>query len=202
MEDNRKMIKNSKFLSRVLRHDPESIGLRLDRAGWVDVKELLAAAAAHGRRMSRAQLDQVVAENDKRRFAFSEDGSRIRASQGHTVPVELGYEEAAPPPRLFHGTYPGALDAIRREGLRPMQRHAVHLSPDVATAERVGGRRGRPVVLTVDAAAMAAAGFAFRVSANGVWLAERVPPEYLSPAAGSSEIGPDEIGPDEIGSSD
>ncbi len=183
------MIKNSKFLSRVLRHDPGSIGLRLDGAGWVDVSELLAAAAAHGRVMSRAQLDQVVAENDKQRFAFSADGLRIRASQGHTVQVELGYEESAPPSLLFHGTHPGALDAIRREGLRPMTRHAVHLSPDVATAERVGGRRGRPVVLAVDAAAMAAAGFAFRVSANGVWLAERVPPEYLSAAVqGSDEI--------------
>jgi putative RNA 2'-phosphotransferase len=183
------MIKNSKFLSRVLRHDPGSIGLRLDEAGWVNVSDLLVAAAAHGRGMSRAQLDRVVAENDKRRFAFSADGLRIRASQGHTVPVDLGYEESAPPARLFHGTHPGALDAIWHEGLRPMTRHAVHLSPDVATAERVGGRRGRPVVLTVDAAAMAAAGFGFRVSANGVWLAERVPPEYLSATAqGSDEI--------------
>ncbi|MEY9877669.1 putative RNA 2'-phosphotransferase [Streptacidiphilus sp. MAP12-33] len=179
MEDNRRLIRTSKFLSRVLRHDPGLIGVTLDKAGWVGVTELLDAAAAHGRTLSRAELERVVAENDKRRFAFSGDGLRIRASQGHTVPVDLGYEEAAPPAVLFHGTHPGAVDAIWREGLRPMQRHAVHLSPDRATAERVGGRRGRPVVFTVDTGAMAAAGFAFRVSANGVWLTERVPPEFL-----------------------
>ena len=179
MEDNRKLIRNSKFLSRVLRHETELIGVRMDEAGWVDVAELLAAAGAHGRRISRAELEQIVAENDKRRFAFSADALRIRASQGHTMSVDLGYEVATPPAVLYHGTHPGAVDAIWREGLRAMQRHAVHLSPDRATAERVGGRRGRPVLFTVDAAAMAAAGFVFRVSANGVWLTERVPPEYL-----------------------
>ncbi|WP_042420126.1 RNA 2'-phosphotransferase [Streptacidiphilus anmyonensis] len=178
-DENRRMVRTSKFLSRVLRHDPALIGVRLDQAGWVDVTELLAAAAAHGRRITRAELDRVVAENDKRRFAFSADGRRIRASQGHTVPVELGYQEAAPPTVLFHGTHPAVVSAIWREGLRPMQRHAVHLSTDRETAERVGGRRGRPVVFTVDAAGMADAGFVFQVSANGVWLTERVPPEYL-----------------------
>jgi putative RNA 2'-phosphotransferase len=179
MEDNRRLIRTSKFLSRVLRHDPGLIGVRLDEAGWIGVADLLAAAAAHGRPITQAELDRVVADNDKRRFAFSADGLRIRASQGHSVPVDLGYQEGTPPGVLYHGTHPGAVDAIWREGLRPMRRHAVHLSPDRATAERVGGRRGRPVVFTVDAAAMTAAGFAFQVSANGVWLTERVPPEYL-----------------------
>ncbi|MEY9941050.1 RNA 2'-phosphotransferase [Streptacidiphilus sp. MAP5-3] len=192
MDDNRRMIRTSKFLSRVLRHDPGSIGIRLDPAGWVDVAQLLAAAAAHGRRISRVELDRVVAENDKQRFAFSPDGGRIRASQGHTVPVDLGYQEAAPPARLFHGTHPGALDAIWREGLRPMQRHAVHLSPDIATATRVGGRRGRPVVLSVDAAGMAAAGFVFRVSANGVWLTDHVPPQFLG------QVAPDQVRADQV----
>ncbi|RAG86924.1 RNA 2'-phosphotransferase [Streptacidiphilus pinicola] len=179
MEDNRTMVRNSKFLSRVLRHEPGLVGVRMDEAGWVDVAELLAAAGAHGRPITRSELERIVAENDKRRFAFSADGLRIRASQGHTVPVELGYETATPPAVLYHGTHPGAVDAIWREGLRPMQRHAVHLSRDRATAERVGGRRGRPVLFTVDAAAMSTAGFVFQVSANGVWLTERVPPEYL-----------------------
>nr|WP_042365587.1 RNA 2'-phosphotransferase [Streptacidiphilus neutrinimicus] len=179
-DDTRRMVRTSKFLSRVLRHDPALIGVDLDEAGWVDVAELLAAAAAHGRRITRAELDRVVAENDKRRFSFSADGRRIRANQGHTVSVDLGYEEATPPAVLYHGTHPGVVAAIWREGLRPMARHAVHLSRDRETAERVGGRRGRPVVFTVDAAGMAAAGFVFQVSANGVWLTERVPPEYLA----------------------
>ncbi|SEL08121.1 putative RNA 2'-phosphotransferase [Streptacidiphilus jiangxiensis] len=154
--------------------------MTLDEAGWVAVSVLLEAAAAHGHRISRAELERVVADNDKQRFAFSADGLRLRASQGHTVPVDLGYEPATPPAVLYHGTHPGAVAAIRREGLRPMQRHAVHLSRDRATAERVGGRRGRPVVFTVESAAMTAAGFTFRVSANGVWLTERVPPEFLT----------------------
>ena len=175
----KRAVKKSKFLSLILRHNPGAVGLVLDPAGWVDVTELLAAMAAHGRPMSRAELDQVVADNDKQRFAFDADGTRIRASQGHSVPVELGYTDAEPPALLFHGTHPSALDSIRREGLRPMRRHDVHLSPDAATATRVGARRGRPVVLTVDAARMAADGHRFRVSANGVWLTDAVPPQYL-----------------------
>jgi putative RNA 2'-phosphotransferase len=177
--DTAQTVKQSRFLSLVLRHEPDRIGLTLDPGGWVAVDELLAALAAHRRPMTRARLDRVVADNDKQRFAFDATGTRIRASQGHSVQVELGYAEAEPPAVLFHGTHPGALAAIRREGLRPMQRHAVHLSPDRETAGRVGARRGRPVVLVVDAARMAAAGHRFRVSANGVWLTDAVPPEYL-----------------------
>jgi putative RNA 2'-phosphotransferase len=175
----KRSVKRSKFLSLILRHNPGAVGIDLDPAGWVDVSVLLDALAAHGRPMTRAQLDQVVAENDKKRFAFDDTGTRIRASQGHSVPVDLGYTEAEPPALLFHGTHPRVLDTIRREGLRPMQRHDVHLSPDAETATRVGARRGRPVVLTVDAARMAADGHRFRVSANGVWLTDAVPPEYL-----------------------
>ncbi|MHA6760520.1 RNA 2'-phosphotransferase [Streptacidiphilus sp. PAMC 29251] len=176
----RRLVKISRHLSLVLRHNPGSIGITLDSAGWVDVSVLLAALAAHGRRLSRADLDAVVADNDKKRFAFDDTGSRIRASQGHTVPVDLGYTDSEPPARLFHGTHPAVLDQIRREGLRPMKRHEVHLSPDPETATRVGARRGRPVVLTVDAARMSADGHKFRVSANGVWLTDSVPPGYLS----------------------
>ena len=175
----KRMVKTSKFLSLVLRHDPGHIGLALDPAGWIDVDVLLSALAAHNHRLSREQLDLVVGQNDKRRFAFDPTGTRIRASQGHSVQVDLGYEDAEPPAQLFHGTHPQALDAIWREGLRPMNRHAVHLSADAETATRVGARRGRPVVLTVDAARMAADGHRFRVSANGVWLTDAVPPEYL-----------------------
>ncbi|MQY02754.1 RNA 2'-phosphotransferase [Actinomadura macrotermitis] len=172
-----RMTEISKYLSKHLRHRPERIGVTLSPGGWVDVDELLEAAARHGFPITRAELDEAVAGNDKRRFAI-EDG-RIRALQGHSVPVDLDLPAVAPPPLLYHGTTERFLPAIRREGLRPMGRHAVHLSPDRETARRVGARRGRSVVLTVDAAGMAAAGHLFQVSANGVWLTAAVPPEYL-----------------------
>jgi putative RNA 2'-phosphotransferase len=170
----------SKRLSFVLRHRPDSVGLTLDDAGWADVDALLAALAQHGRALTRAELDDVVRRNDKQRFAFDPSGTRIRASQGHSVPVALGYAAEAPPDELFHGTVERFLPTILAEGLRPGNRHAVHLSADVATARRVGARRGRPVVLRVDAAALAAEGAAFTRSANGVWLVAAVPPQRLS----------------------
>ena len=174
------VVRVSKRLSYVLRHQPGSIGVSLDDAGWVDVDVLLPALAAHGLRLTRAELDAVVATNDKRRFAFDESGTRIRASQGHSRRVDLGYLPEPPPRELFHGTVDRFLPAILAEGLRPGRRHAVHLSADVSTARAVGARRGRPVVLRVDAAAMAADGAVFTRSANGVWLVDAVPPQHLS----------------------
>jgi putative RNA 2'-phosphotransferase len=179
MLDEKATVKTSKFLSLVLRHQPDAVGLVLDEGGWVDVDELIAACAARGRRMTRADLDHVVATNNKKRFAYSADGRRIRASQGHSVTVELGLEAAEPPEVLYHGTATATLPLILREGLRPMSRQDVHLSADVETARRVGSRHGRPVVLVVEAAALAAAGHEFRLSANGVWLTDAVPPERL-----------------------
>ncbi|GAA3062778.1 putative RNA 2'-phosphotransferase [Actinokineospora globicatena] len=178
MED-KTIIRLSKRLSKVLRHDPGSVGVRLDSAGWVSVEELLAALAVHGTRMSRAMLERVVAENNKSRFAFDVSGTRIRASQGHTVAVELELPEATPPAVLYHGTVAAALDGIRAQGLLPMKRHHVHLSATTETATNVGARRGKPVVLTVDAAAMGRDGHVFLVSANGVWLTAHVPVRYL-----------------------
>ncbi|MFI6445324.1 RNA 2'-phosphotransferase [Kitasatospora sp. NPDC050543] len=178
--DDKRTVKTSKRLSRILRHDPRSVGITLDEAGWVPVAELLAALARHGSRLTRAELDHVVETNNKRRFAYSPDGLRIRASQGHSVAVDLGLAAAEPPPVLFHGTTTRYLDAIFLEGLRPMSRQDVHLSADTETAVRVGSRHGRPVVLRVDAAAMAAAGHEFRLSANGVWLTDAVAPQYLA----------------------
>ena len=165
----------SKRLSYVLRHHPESAGLTLDGAGWADVDDLLAALG-----LSREELDHVVATNDKRRFAFDETGTRIRASQGHSVGVDLGYPAAAPPAELFHGTVERFLPAILTAGLRPGRRHAVHLSPDPATARTVGARHGRPVVLRVDASGLAAHGTVFTRSANGVWLVDAVPARHLT----------------------
>ncbi len=175
--DERRTVKVSKYLSRHLRHQPERIGLSLDDGGWVEIEALIAAASAHGFRFTRAELDRVVATNDKRRFAV--EGTRIRASQGHTVEVDLGLPAATPPPYLYHGTVARNLEAIRTEGLRPMDRHAVHLSADRETATRVGARRGRPVVLSVDAGAMHRDGHVFHLSENGVWLTGAVPIRYL-----------------------
>ncbi|MCZ0980414.1 RNA 2'-phosphotransferase [Streptomyces diastatochromogenes] len=170
-------VKVSKYLSKHLRHQPERIGLVLDAHGWTEIDALLRAAADHGFPITREELDHVVATNDKKRFAI--EGTRIRASQGHTVTVDLDLPAAEPPAYLYHGTVADRLPAIRAEGLRPMARHHVHLSPDRETATRVGARRGRPVVLSVDAGTMHREGHVFRVSANGVWLTDAVPPEFL-----------------------
>ncbi|MFE0461738.1 RNA 2'-phosphotransferase [Kitasatospora sp. NPDC058965] len=180
MLDERRTVKTSKLLSRVLRHDPAALGLPLDGGGWVAVHSLLAALARHGTPLTREQLDHVVANNNKKRFAYSEDGLRIRASQGHTVAVDLGLPAVPPPAVLYHGTASRTVPVVLREGLRPMSRQDVHLSADRETAVRVGSRHGRPVVLRVEAGALAAAGHEFRVSANGVWLTDAVPPEYLA----------------------
>ncbi|WP_158842989.1 RNA 2'-phosphotransferase [Saccharothrix deserti] len=166
------MIRLSKRMSKCLRHDPQRLGLTLDAAGWVDLDGFVDALG-----VTREQVLEVVARNDKQRFEI--EGGRIRASQGHTVAVELDLPVVEPPAVLFHGTVARYLPDILREGLRPMLRHDVHLSASVETAVRVGSRRGKPVVLVVDAAAMSADGHEFRVSANGVWLAAAVPPNYL-----------------------
>lgn len=170
----------SKFLSLVLRHHPERIGLTLDKAGWVDVEILLAACAAHGRPMTSEQLYRVVTENDKQRFALSADRTRIRANQGHSVAVELDYAPAIPPDLLFHGTVANVLEGIRQHGLLKRSRQHVHLSASKEVALQVGARRGQPVILEVRAAAMASRGFQFFRSPNGVWLIDHVPSEYLS----------------------
>ncbi|TQM83620.1 putative RNA 2'-phosphotransferase [Saccharothrix saharensis] len=166
------MVRLSKRMAKALRHDPQRLGLTLDPAGWVDLDEFVRALG-----VTEAQVLEVVADNDKQRFAI-EDG-RIRANQGHTVEVSLDLPVAEPPAELYHGTVGRFLPDIFRDGLRPMARHDVHLSATVETAVRVGSRRGKPVVLAVDAAAMAADGHEFRVSANGVWLVPVVPANYL-----------------------
>ncbi|HWB61813.1 MAG TPA: RNA 2'-phosphotransferase [Chthoniobacteraceae bacterium] len=172
-------IKTSKFLSLILRHEPQQVGLQLDEAGWVDVDRLLNAVNAHGNPLTINQLRHVVDTNTKKRFAFSEDGLRIRASQGHSVEIDLHYEAETPPEFLFHGTAVRFLDAIRQGGLQKMQRHDVHLSMDATTAAQVGGRHGKPIVLTIRAGEMHRAGHQFRKSANGVWLVPEVPPQFI-----------------------
>lgn len=171
--------KVSKFLSLVLRHKPEEIGLTLDAQGWARVEELIKKAKAYGVSFDRDFLNEVVADNDKQRFAFSEDGKRIRANQGHSVEVDLKLEAAVPPDILYHGTATRFLDAIMKDGLKAMDRHDVHLSELISTAVAVGTRHGKPVVLTVAAARMVQDGHVFRKSANGVWLVPAVAPIYL-----------------------
>lgn len=170
----------SRFLSYVLRHRPDEIGLVLDREGWVAIDELLAALAAHGRALDRADLEAIVRESDKQRFAIR--GDRIRANQGHSVPIDLALPPSEPPAVLYHGTVRGVLEAIRREGLIKGRRTHVHLSADVATAAKVGARRGKPVILKVDAAAMHGEGHRFFRSDNGVWLVDAVPPRFIKPS--------------------
>jgi putative RNA 2'-phosphotransferase len=172
-------IRTSKFLSLILRHEPERVGLILGEAGWVGVDELLQAVNRHGLGLTLAQLKHVVATSDKKRFAFSEDGRRIRASQGHSVEVNLQYAPQTPPEILFHGTATRFIDGIRKDGLQRMQRHDVHLSAETKVTFQVGGRHGKPVLLTIRAGDMHRAGFVFRCSANGVWLVNHVPPEFI-----------------------
>jgi putative RNA 2'-phosphotransferase len=172
--------KISKFLSLVLRHAPEKIGLVLDEQGWCDVEELIAKAANKQIPFSRAELEEVVVTNDKQRFAFNEDKSRIRANQGHSIEVELKLEAREPPETLFHGTVDRFLDGIRQQGLKKMNRHHVHLSADRLTAEKVGNRRGEAIILVVQTKAMHQDGFVFFLSDNGVWLTDHVPVKYIN----------------------
>lgn len=168
--------KVSKYLSFLLRHQPESIGLVLDEQGWASVEDLLNLTD-----IDRPLLEEVVFTNDKQRFAFSSDGLKIRANQGHSLEgVELELAALEPPDRLYHGTVERFLESILEQGLRKMDRHHVHLSATIDTAKNVGSRRGKPVVLIVDAQLMAAKGRQFFLSANGVWLVDSVPAEYLS----------------------
>lgn len=170
----------SKFLSLVLRHAPERIGIVLDVQGWTSVDDLIAKANAAGVPLDRAMLFEIVATSDKQRFTLSPDGVRIRAAQGHSVEVDLDLLPAAPPAVLFHGTARTNVDAILAEGLKPGRRRHVHLSPDIDTARRVGMRHGAPVIFEVATARMHADGIIFWRADNGVWLTDTVAPAYLT----------------------
>jgi putative RNA 2'-phosphotransferase len=174
-----KLVGLSKFLSLVLRHKPETIGLTLDANGWADVEELLERARENGRPLTRPLLERLVAENDKQRFALSEDGKRIRANQGHSIAVDLNLRPQTPPETLYHGTASRFVDSIREQGLQCRNRQHVHLSIDEATATNVGKRHGKPVILQVRAGEMHRAGVAFYVSENGVWLTGDIAPNFL-----------------------
>ena len=159
----------------VLRHKPEKANIVLDNAGWTNVKTLLVNI-----KMDTSTLEQVVATNNKKRFEFNNDKTRIRARQGHSVDVELGYEPQDPPEFLYHGTATRFLNSIMKEGLKPMGRHQVHLSQDLETASTVGKRHGKLIIIKVQAQRMVKEiGAKFYITDNNVWLTDKVPPQYL-----------------------
>ena len=181
MTNNKSLVSISKFLSLVLRHQPEVVGMRLSDEGWLEINELIANANERGNKLSLELLHEVVATNDKKRFALSDDGLRIRASQGHSVSgIDLQLDEQTPPDTLYHGTVAAFLDSIRAGGLQKRSRNHVHLSADETTATKVGSRRGRPVILQVAAATMHQQRHRFYLSANSVWLVDAVPTEFLT----------------------
>lgn len=171
--------KTSKFLSLILRHRPEVIGLQLDPQGWANIEELLAKMNAHQHAIDRGTLEQVVRENNKQRFSISKNGLSIRANQGHSINIQLGLCPLSPPSVLYHGTAIRNLGAIKEMGLLKMNRQHVHLSGDGQTAKAVGSRHGKPLVLQIDAKKMASDGHLFYCSENGVWLSDHVPPIYI-----------------------
>jgi putative RNA 2'-phosphotransferase len=173
------LVKISKYLSLILRHQPEKIGLQLSEGGWVSVAELLSACKKNNFPLTLGELKTVVETSDKQRFSFDPTGTKIRANQGHSVAVDLQLNPGIPPQILYHGTGIKSVESIQQQGLVKMSRHHVHLSPDITTAINVGKRHGRPVVFAIDTAPMLADGYNFYCSDNGVWLVEQVPTKYL-----------------------
>jgi len=174
-----KRVKMSKFLSYVLRHHPESIGLTLDNHGWIPIKDLLEACRENKTTLTRDDLQDIVDMCPKKRFAVSDDGKKVRANQGHSVKIDLDYTLAEPPELLYHGTGMKAKDIITLAGIDKMQRTHVHLSSDILTAYSVGQRHGKPVIFVIAAKKMYDAGYVFYLSDNGVWLTNDVPPQYF-----------------------
>jgi putative RNA 2'-phosphotransferase len=173
------LIRTSKFLSLVLRHQPDKIGLDLDPNGWADVSELLVKANSHGIHFDRSLLEEVVETNEKKRFSFNTERTKIRAVQGHSINIDLELKPTEPPELLYHGTALRFFHSIKKTGLERKGRQYVHLSPDYDTANKVGLRHGSPVVLTIDCKKMYEEGYVFYQSENGVWLTDSVPYKFV-----------------------
>jgi len=169
----------SKFMSLVLRHKPEEIGLNMNENGWVEVQELITKMNQKGIAVNFDIIEEVVQTNDKRRFAFNEDKTLIRASQGHSIEIDLELPSVEPPETLFHGTAERFLESILRSGLHKQSRQHIHLSATIETAISVGGRHGKPVVLKIQSGLMHKAGFKFYLSENKVWLTDTIPAQYI-----------------------
>lgn len=174
-----RLVRTSKYLSYVLRHNPGALGLEFEPGGWVSVDTLLRRARNHGRDLDRALLEEAVQSGQKTRFSLSEDGTKIRANYGHSVDVNLDLEPTAPPRHLYHGTAEHTLESIVDEGVQPQSRQFVHLSSTRDEALRVGRRHGSPVVLVVSAEQLHESGQAFYRTTDAVWLTRRIPPNFL-----------------------
>lgn len=179
MQQSKQDVELGRFLSLVLRHNPSAAGISLDQNGWANIDELLAGVNRSGRRINMETIERIVHENNKQRYAFNEDHTKIRANQGHSLKVDVELKSQIPPDTLYHGTASRFLDSIRRDGITKQNRQHVHLSADIETAVKVGSRHGKAVVLSVDAAAMFADGYTFYLSENGVWLCDIVPWKYV-----------------------
>lgn len=175
----KKMDQLSVFLSLVLRHRPEAANINVDEHGWADVEELMIGVNKTGRKINRIILEEIVKNDEKQRYSFNEDKTKIRANQGHSIPVDVELTEKEPPEVLFHGTAKGYLDRIMEEGLKPMSRLYVHLSKDTDTALNVGKRHGAPVVLSIESGSMYRDGYKFYLSENNVWLTKKVDIKYF-----------------------
>ena len=174
----------SKYISLILRHHPEKIGITLDEHGWADVEELM-NGISRTQTIDREILEEIVATDEKQRYSFNEDHSKIRANQGHSIPVDVQLKETEPPEILYHGTGEKYVSSIEKQGLLPKSRLFVHLSADTKTAEKVGMRHGKPVIYLIMAGEMHHEGYPFYLSANGVWLTEKVPWKYMQKISGS-----------------
>ena len=174
------LTKTSRFLSLILRHQPEAIGISLDEHGWADINELIDGINKSGKyHIDMDILEEIVRTDNKQRYTISEDKKLIRANQGHSIPVDVELEEKEPPEILFHGTATRFMDSINKQGLLPQSRLYVHLSKDTETAKNVGSRHGKPVIYAIKSGEMYRAGYKFYLSANGVWLTKKVPVEFL-----------------------
>ncbi len=174
------MKSTSKFISLILRHKPEAVGISLDEHGWADVQELIDGInASGGYHLDTELLEEIVRTDEKQRYSFNEDHTLIRANQGHSIPVDVELKEVIPPAVLYHGTGEKYVSSIDQQGLIPKSRLYVHLSADIPTAKKVGARHGKPVIYTVDCRKMAEDGYSFYLSANNVWLTKAVPAKYL-----------------------
>lgn len=172
------LVEISKLIALVLRHKPEELGLKMDKHGWVSAQELI-EKLNDIQPFTREMLEQIVREDNKQRYSFNENGAYIRANQGHSIPVDLGFEPQTPPKLLWHGTSRMATRSILQNGLQRMERQYVHLSEDMDTAITVGKRRGDPVIFIIDTQKMLDDGCVFYRSENGVWLTDEVLPKYF-----------------------
>ena len=171
--------KLSKFISLILRHKPEEIGISLDDFGWAKVEDLINGINKSGRRIDIEILEEIVRTDNKQRYSFNEDKTKIRANQGHSIPVKVDLMELKPPATLYHGTATKSLEGIQKQGIKSMSRLYVHLSKDFETAKQVGTRHGECVILVINAKRMYEDGIKFYLSENGVWLTEYIDPKYI-----------------------